>query len=552
MSPFTVKKIKKQEKKTLSTWIPIPSQDQTKKYLRYFVGTCMLFIGLIFAWNYGIQALWNIQIANKTPNFTPLIFSWVLSEEKKEVKNILIAGIGWRGHDGGDLTDSIMLAQVNEETWHITLLSIPRDLYVAYPGKRWAWRINSLYGMGKSEDVGINYLAQKISEITGQSVHHYMVVDFRGFEKIVDVLGGITVDVPEDLIDPLYPVDGKDRYTTLVIRQWEQVFDGATALKYARSRHSTSDFDRSIRQQLIIKAIKDTALNGGFLTQWDKIKELYTTVIDHLDTDLTISDMIGLGLIAKDIQTENINIYNLNNECIWVTNCRAGAYLYNPSREYFWGAAGLLPENATPTRMSYYDDIHRFSHFIFSYPTLRESPAPIQIIYKKSQKTAAQNLWISLQKLGFHSSSTPVLYESTGALTRSYINIYSQPEMNLGFTEKDTIIQALREVDETLPYIYVTKNEFITNDGPKIEIIIGDDIKNYFTFAKPAYYLPNITKTGSTTPSESTGSTVSGEAWVSRTTNPIKKTPASPKIETTPKTNTTNEYSILPGEWENF
>jgi polyisoprenyl-teichoic acid--peptidoglycan teichoic acid transferase len=120
--------------------------------------------------------------------------------------------------------------------------------------------------MGKSEDQGINYLAAKVSEITGQSINHYLVVDFRGFQKIVDVLGGVEVDVPHDLIDRMYPVDGQDRYTTLIIRMGLQHFDGSTALKYARSRHSTSDFDRSERQQAIIKAIKEKALSAGFLT----------------------------------------------------------------------------------------------------------------------------------------------------------------------------------------------------------------------------------------------------------------------------------------------
>jgi LCP family protein required for cell wall assembly len=120
--------------------------------------------------------------------------------------------------------------------------------------------------MGKSEKQGINYLAAKVSEITGQSINHYLVVDFRGFQKIVDVLGGVEVDVPHDLIDRMYPVDGQDRYTTLIIRSGPQYFDGSTALKYARSRHSTSDFDRSERQQIIIKAIKERALSAGFLT----------------------------------------------------------------------------------------------------------------------------------------------------------------------------------------------------------------------------------------------------------------------------------------------
>ncbi len=98
-----------------------------------------------------------------------------------------------------------MLASLNGDEKRITLLSIPRDLYVSYPEDRGAGRINSLYELGKMNKVGIKYLADKVSELTGQPIDHYIVIDFSGFKKIVDILGGIAIDVPEDLTDTEYP-----------------------------------------------------------------------------------------------------------------------------------------------------------------------------------------------------------------------------------------------------------------------------------------------------------------------------------------------------------
>lgn len=119
----------------------------------------------------------------------------------------MIAGIGGRDHDGGELTDSLILASLNYDKKTVTLLSIPRDLYVAYPKglKQVAGKINALYPIGQSANEGINYLAQKVSEMTGQPIHHYAVIDFSGFRSIVNALGGVEVDVPNDIHDTRYP-----------------------------------------------------------------------------------------------------------------------------------------------------------------------------------------------------------------------------------------------------------------------------------------------------------------------------------------------------------
>ncbi len=90
-----------------------------------------------------------------------------------------------------------------------------------------------------------------------------------------------------------------------------QVFDGETALRYARSRHSTSDFDRSERQQLLIKAIKDKALSLDFLTSPGKIQNVLTAIRANIDTDLTLSHIIEYGLLFREMADNAVNVYGL-------------------------------------------------------------------------------------------------------------------------------------------------------------------------------------------------------------------------------------------------
>jgi anionic cell wall polymer biosynthesis LytR-Cps2A-Psr (LCP) family protein len=143
---------------------------------------------------------------------------------------------------------------------------------------------------------------------------HYLNIDFDGFTKFIDLLGGLEIDIEEDLVDKEYP-DNNWGYTTFSIKKGRQILDGATTLKYARSRHSTSDFDRSHRQQLVIKAIKDKLFSLDILSSPTKIKSLYYAVVSHIKTDLSMGQLASLALFGKDIPTSNILAFNLNDSC---------------------------------------------------------------------------------------------------------------------------------------------------------------------------------------------------------------------------------------------
>lgn len=122
------------------------------------------------------------------------------------------------------------------------------------------------------------------------------------------------MDVPKAIYDNAYP-NNNWGYEIFSLPAGVQYLDGATALKFARSRHSTSDFDRSHRQQLLIRAIKDKALSLGIIANPVKITELMDSVRNNLSTDLTVGDIVNFGLAFKDIDNSQISMHNLHHNC---------------------------------------------------------------------------------------------------------------------------------------------------------------------------------------------------------------------------------------------
>ena len=238
--------------------------------------------------------------------------------------NILVMGRGGENHPGGLLTDSIMVISVKPKDKSVALLSIPRDLLVTIPGHGQD-KINSAYADGyndylaksckkKSADLckndafasGANLTRDTASQVLGIPVQYYISADFEGFTKFIDSLGGVDVYVDKTLYDPLYPDKTMTGYEPFLIKAGQHHLDGATALKYARSRETTSDFDRAARQQKILSAIQQKASQLGLLTNPKKIIEMANIVGDHLRTNLSPDEIMALASIVKDNQNGSI------------------------------------------------------------------------------------------------------------------------------------------------------------------------------------------------------------------------------------------------------
>lgn len=295
-----------------------------------------------------------------------------LQEDAYGHTNILLLGTGGEGHDGADLTDTIIVASINQTTNQVTLFSIPRDFYVL-DKKVGNMRINNLYFVGKKElgdpKIGLSMLEEHVENITDIPIHYYLKVDFKGFKEIVDAVGGVDMNIPEAVYDPLYPRGEDIGYETFSITAGPQHLDGETALKYARSRHSTSDFDRSGRQQLLLYALKEKAEKEGILSDTGKLQDLYEALQSYLDTSLTLREVITLGKIGSQIKRENILTLGIHDD---PTKC--GGVLYTPSRDLYGGASVLVPADKT------YADIHNITEINLNHPEIRTGNIKLQIL----------------------------------------------------------------------------------------------------------------------------------------------------------------------------
>ncbi len=368
-----------------------------KAIIRLFLVFALIFLLFLFT----ARVVESIKVGLK--NVTWLILdatTKVLWEDPKQDElwniNFLLMGVGWAQHDGGWLTDTMMIASLNPKHGTLTFLSLPRDLYVKYD--RWWWgRINTIFAYKylktKSIPIAAEALQKKVEEITGIPLNYYVMVDFKWFESFVDELWGLDVDVPDDIKDYRYPGPNYS-YTTFKIKKWFQHIDGATALKYTRSRHSTSDFSRSFRQQQIIKAILWKIMSGDIATSPTKIKKLYMKFQDTVKTDVQFKEILGMIKYMKPIP--KISSFVINADC-WSTshanwsNITPWCFVIPARREDFGGAAVLIPSWANSAHVDNYKQIQKFAFIIINYPELHLENSKVQILNGIDKKVIRKN-----------------------------------------------------------------------------------------------------------------------------------------------------------------
>jgi LCP family protein required for cell wall assembly len=353
----------------LIKWVPKSKKDYQQKKVPFFL-LCITFLiafGIIFKVTYTTyQYVTNFSVTDLLG-----MISADLEIDKDERTNILLLGAGGGDHDGADLTDTIMIASLNHNTDNISLFSFPRDLWINLPNYQ-SSRINKIYDnlngvVGKEQ--ALNILTENIERISNLEIPYTIKVDFAGFTKIIDTLGGIDVLVEKSIFDTAYPTEDR-RYETFSIEAGEQHLDGETALKYARSRHSTSDFDRAERQQKILNAIKQKAQDTNFLSSPLLLKKLYEDFSDHIQTDMSIMELIALAQFAEDFDREQITTAVLKDQDI----LDVGSFLYTPERELYGGAFVLVPVGNT------YEKIQEYIEIVFNWPGFFKEESTFQIL----------------------------------------------------------------------------------------------------------------------------------------------------------------------------
>ncbi len=207
--------------------------------------------------------------------------------------------------EGPPHTDTMILFTLDPAGRTAGMLSIPRDLWVDIPGYGYA-KINTAYFIGEAEGLdggGPGLAIETVEKFLGVPINYYAQVDFVAFEQFIDEIGGIEVDVPEEItVDPLGP------HNTVVLEPGVQTLDGPTALAYARNRDTAgSDFDRAQRQQQVVLAIRNRILSLNMLKLLiQKSPVLYQQLAGGVHTNLTLEEIISLAWTASQIPEENI------------------------------------------------------------------------------------------------------------------------------------------------------------------------------------------------------------------------------------------------------
>lgn len=299
-------------------------------------------------------------------------------QDESDRINIALAGYGGIWHDGAFLTDTIIVASYNPKTHQASLVSIPRDLIVYNDDTGELAKINSILAYaydhnGRDLALATVPFRKKLQEITWLDIPYYLMIDFDGFVQVIDEMGWLDIYVPEHFLDMAYPIDRSGEEEIFELPAWNNHLSWPNTLKYARSRHSTSDFSRSTRQQQIIKAVLKQVMGGdGITLAWaQRLFDSYKKIVET-----NISDREILGLAKYGITTPDIAMYGLTSQCL--PDARRINHKACVLRDASWW---LLPRKAQAWEsVNQYEDIQHTVQFIIQHPSVAIDRIPLTIL----------------------------------------------------------------------------------------------------------------------------------------------------------------------------
>lgn len=231
--------------------------------------------------------------------------------DKKERVNILLLGVDRdpaRLEQGEPpLSDTMIVVTIDPLTKQVGMLTLPRDLLVTIPGLG-DRKINAAYSHGSMRDITGPGLVQASVEYNfGIPIHYFAEVDLEGFEQAIDTIGGVTIDVQSPIKDDEYPGEAFN-YTRAYFPSGLQHMDGATALRFSRTRHDDNDFARGNRQQQMLMSLREQAIQLNLITKANQLlKDLGGTV----RTDLSPTETLQLAKLGTEIKGSDIHSYSL-------------------------------------------------------------------------------------------------------------------------------------------------------------------------------------------------------------------------------------------------
>jgi len=237
------------------------------------------------------------------------------------------------GKPGGWRADAIILLSIDRASGTVYMISVPRDLWVSVAGYG-NKRINTVDFLStKTRESGDEFLLLKrtVKENLGIRVDHCVRIDFEGFRKAIDVLGGVTVDVECPLEDWFPDPASSSGWKRMSVPAGEQHMDGELALQYVRSRRGTDDFDRARRQQKVLLAMRDRALR---LDTLPKLPALWESMRPTIQTDLSLSQILSLARLGAGMELEDVRglVIDLSMTNNWTTPGGGEVLLVDPEK----------------------------------------------------------------------------------------------------------------------------------------------------------------------------------------------------------------------------
>lgn len=297
-------------------------------------------------------------------------------KQSQQRVNLLLLGVGGGTHEGPDLTDTIILASIDINTKEAVLISMPRDFWV--PELR--AKINSAYTTGEEKQKGKGLLLASavVRRVTGQEIDYALKIDFSGFVKAVDLIGGLDIEVENTFDDYAYPLTGREndlcghlemeiaslsaqiasgsadaeeifscRYEHLHFDQGETHMDGITALKYVRSRHAEgqegSDFARSKRQEKVVAAFKDKIFSLNLLFDPVKALNIIEIIKKSIDTNVKEEEYADFIKLAQNLR--GVSIKSVVLDMGDTQTGRPGLLMNPPLMEEYLNQWVLIPAN---------------------------------------------------------------------------------------------------------------------------------------------------------------------------------------------------------------
>lgn len=399
-----------------------------------------------------------------------------LQGEKEGRINVLLLGIAGEKKPGRNLTDTIILMSVDTKNKKVALLSLPRDLLVKVPGGGNMSKINSVYQIGLSEnsefsEPGIDLIKKTVSEITNLPIHYYVVLNFDGFERIVDAIGGVNIINERDILDTRYPGPNYS-YETFELKKGFHHLDGKTALKYVRLRHGDpeGDFGRAKRQQQVMQAIKNRIFSASTWLNVFALNDLFRALGENIKTDIPPNDFGAILNLAQKLDTQNVNTFVVD---AWKPNS-----LLRATHVDFGGirAFVLIPRSGN------WSEIREVSEDIFELKKIQRKreeiakESPLIYLVNSSGDALAGTKVEKILAESFGHKNIRLLSSSGNILEGSLVFDLAENPKPFTLDEMINNLKIALSEDNTLAEKFLVREKLL----PDFLILIGKDLENVY------------------------------------------------------------------------